>query len=53
VGAEYDHAFMRHRTLNFVTVGGAASRSDTVNQDVDMATVRVNYRFGGPVIAKF
>lgn len=53
VGAEYNHAFMGHRTLNFITVGGANSRSDTVNQDVDMATVRVNYRFGGPVVAKF
>jgi outer membrane immunogenic protein len=53
VGAEYDHAFMGHRTLNFVSVGGATSRSDTINQDVDMATVRVNYRFSGPVVAKF
>jgi outer membrane immunogenic protein len=37
--------------LNFV--GGGFSRSDNVNQDVDIGTVRVNYRFGGPVVAKY
>jgi outer membrane immunogenic protein len=54
VGVEYDHLFMGNRTLSFVAVGtGAASRSDSIKQDVDMATVRVNYRWGGPVIAKY
>ena len=31
----------------------AVSRIDSIRQDVDMATVRVNYRFGGPVVAKY
>jgi len=26
----------------------AVGRSDNIRQDVDMGTVRVNYRFGGP-----
>ena len=54
VAAEYDHLFMGNRTLTFTGVpGGAPSRSDTVGQNVDMATVRVNYRWGGPVIGKY
>jgi outer membrane immunogenic protein len=31
----------------------AVGRTDNVHQDVDMGTVRVNWRFGGPVIAKY
>jgi outer membrane immunogenic protein len=27
--------------------------TDRIRQDVDMATVRVNYRWGGPVVAKY
>jgi outer membrane immunogenic protein len=27
--------------------------SDNIRQDVDMGTIRVNYRFGGPVVAKY
>jgi outer membrane immunogenic protein len=53
VGAEYDHLFMDNPNLNFNFVGGGFSRSDNIRQDVDMATVRLNYRFGGPVIAKY
>jgi outer membrane immunogenic protein len=56
VAVEYDHLFMGSRSLNFVavpTLGGGFVFNDTIKQDVDMATVRVNYRFGGPVIAKY
>jgi outer membrane immunogenic protein len=31
---------------------GTLSRVDSVRQDVDMGTVHVNYRWGGPIIAK-
>ena len=56
VGVEYNHLFMGSRTLTFtsnVPLPGTFSRADSIKQDVDMATVRVNYRWGGPVIAKF
>ena len=32
---------------------GALSRINNIGQDVDLVTVRVNYRWGGPVIAKY
>ena len=39
-------------TLNAVGTN-LLSRVDNIHQDVDMATVRVNWRWGGPVIAKY
>jgi outer membrane immunogenic protein len=29
------------------------SRNDDIRQNADIVTVRVNYRWGGPVIAKY
>ena len=53
VGLEYDHLFMQDRTVNFVTPAGLPAGSDTIRQDVDLFTARVNFKFGGPVIAKY
>jgi outer membrane immunogenic protein len=53
VGVEYDHLFMGTRALNFSTPAGVFTRTDSIKQDVDIATVRVNYRWGGPVVAKY
>ena len=53
VGVEYDRLFMGNRGVTFPPTAIALGRSDNINQDVDMGTVRVNYRFGGPVVAKY
>jgi|SRR5690348_266301 outer membrane immunogenic protein len=53
VAVEYDHLFMGSRNNNFVLPGGGFSRIDNIREDVDMGTVRVNYRWGGPVISKY
>jgi outer membrane immunogenic protein len=53
VALEYDHLFMGSSDLNLITPAGAFDRTDRIKQDVDMGTVRVNYRFGGPVVAKY
>ncbi len=57
VGAEYDHLFMGHNNNSFSVanpiVAGALNR---INLDVDMVTIRFNYRFGGygaPVAARY
>jgi outer membrane immunogenic protein len=48
IGAEYDHLFMGDANNSFSVanpiVAGALNR---VSQDVDMVTLRINYRFGG------
>jgi outer membrane immunogenic protein len=49
---EYDHLFMQDRTVNF-TSAGALVGSDRIRQDVDLVTVRLNYKFGGPVVARY
>jgi len=53
LGVDYIHGFMGSRNLTFTAIGGTFSRVDRIRQDVDMATVRVSYKFGGPVIAKY
>ena len=59
VGFEYDHLFMGHRDVNFSGTGvfgipaGVFTGTDRISQDVDLATVRVNYRWGGPVAARY
>jgi outer membrane immunogenic protein len=54
VAVEYDHLFMGKSLMNFnsPTVGGI-TREDRISQSADIVTVRVNYRWGGPVIAKY
>jgi outer membrane immunogenic protein len=54
VAVEYDHLFMGNRNVSFTsTPGGVFTRTDNIRQDVDMGTVRVNYRWGGPVVGKY
>jgi len=56
LGVEYDHMFMANpnATLNTTApAAGGLSRIDGVKQDVDMGSVHVNYRWGGPVISKY
>ena len=52
VAVEYDHLFMGNRNVSF-NVLGIFDRTDNIRQDVDMGTVRVNYTFGGPVVARY
>ena len=52
-GVEYDHLFMQDRTLTFTTPGGVAFGADRIGQDVDLVTVRLNYKFGGPTVGRY
>jgi outer membrane immunogenic protein len=49
VGVEYDHLWMGNANNSFSVADPrlAAVLNDRISQDVDMVTVRVNYRFGG------
>ena len=61
VAVEYDHLFMGSRNLSLSSLGiipglppgGVPVVTDRIRQDVDLVTVRVNYTFGGPAIAKY
>jgi outer membrane immunogenic protein len=61
VGVEYDHLFMGHANNSFSVVNpiltGAVNR---IGENVDLVTVRFNYRFGGfggyggpPVVSRY
>jgi outer membrane immunogenic protein len=51
---EYDHIFAPSRNTTFTTAAGV-TLADTFRTggDTDMVTVRVNYRWWGPIIAKY
>ena len=56
VGVEYDHLFLGRGVNSFTSLlppVGIVTRSDSIKQDVDMGTVRVNYSFGGPAAARY
>ncbi|MDO9564177.1 MAG: autotransporter outer membrane beta-barrel domain-containing protein [Bradyrhizobium sp.] len=55
---EYDHMFMEDRTYTFINNGNAGAAgtlfgTDRISQDVDIITARINYRWGGPVVARY
>jgi len=49
VGVEYNHIFLQDKDVSFALVPS----TDHIKQDVDMGLVRLNYKFGGPIIAKY
>ena len=50
---EYNHLFIPNNNTNFVTPAGTLISSDRIHGDADLVSVRVNYRWGGPVVAKY
>jgi outer membrane immunogenic protein len=54
VGVEYDHIFLDNRNINLTTPAGVLAGTVRIGQDaVDIGLVKVNYRFGGPIVAKY
>ncbi len=53
LGFEYDHMFMGSRDVSFTTLAGAFDGTDHIRQDVDLFTARLNYKFGGPLVARY
>ena len=57
IGVEYDHLFMGHANNSFSVVNPiVAGALNRINQDVDMVTLRLNYRFGGyggPIVSRY
>jgi outer membrane immunogenic protein len=44
---------MGNANNSFSVPAGAAAVVNTVSQNIDMVTLRVNYKFGGPVVARY
>ena len=43
----------RDVTTNTIAPFAAPPSTHRISQDIDIGTVRVNYTFGGPVVAKY
>jgi outer membrane immunogenic protein len=58
VAFEYNHLFMGNSNNTFTIpagglIPGFVTRGERISGDIDMGTVRVNYTFGGPIVAKY
>ncbi|MGX1323116.1 outer membrane immunogenic protein [Bradyrhizobium sp. USDA 377] len=49
VGVEYNHIFLSDKDVTFAGFAG----SERIRQDVDMGLVRLNYKFGGPILGRY
>ena len=47
VGFQYDHLFLGTKDINDGFI------ADRIKEDVDLFTARVNYKFGGPLVARY
>jgi outer membrane immunogenic protein len=50
---EYDHIFLDSRFTTLTAPGGAVFSTDRISGDTDTIAARVNYRWGGPVVARY
>ncbi|MGY3035692.1 outer membrane immunogenic protein [Bradyrhizobium sp. USDA 4354] len=49
VGVEYNHIFLADNDVTFAGFAG----TERIRQDVDMGLVRLNYKFGGPMLGRY
>lgn len=52
-GVEYNHLFVERRNYAFTTPAGAAFGTARISGDADIVTARINYKWGGPVVARY
>jgi len=52
VAAQYNYVDLGDRNATF-SGGGVAPFTDSIDQNIHLATVRLNYRFGGPLMARY
>jgi outer membrane immunogenic protein len=52
-GIEYDYLMMGNANNSFSVPAGVAAAVNTISQNIQMITPRVNYKFGGPVVARY
>ena len=52
-GVEYNHIFIGRDTLAFAAAPAGVATTNSIGQDVDLVTARINYRFGGPAAFRY
>lgn len=52
-GVEYNHLFIDAKNSTFSTPAGTFYSVERIRGDADLVTARINYRWGGPVVARY
>ena len=52
-GVEYNHLFLGRDTLAFTAAPTGVASTSNIDQNVDLVTARINYRFGGPPVVRY
>uniref|UniRef100_Q07MK8 Putative outer membrane protein n=1 Tax=Rhodopseudomonas palustris (strain BisA53) TaxID=316055 RepID=Q07MK8_RHOP5 len=52
VAVEYDHVWLDTKSADFYNAGAYVG-TDNIRQDLDLVTARLNYRWGGPMVARY
>jgi outer membrane immunogenic protein len=53
MGVEYNHIFLERTTYSFAAAPAGVATTNSIGQDVDMITARINYRFGGAGYSRY
>lgn len=53
MGVEYNHIFLERDTFSFAASPVGVATRNSISQDVDMITARINYRFGGAAYGRY
>jgi outer membrane immunogenic protein len=53
MGVEYNHIFLDRETFSFTAAPLGVATTNSIRQDVDMITARINYRFGGAAYSRY
>ena len=53
MGVEYNHIFLERDTFSFAASPVGVATTNSISQDVDMITARINYRFGGAAYGRY
>jgi outer membrane immunogenic protein len=53
MGVEYNHIFLERDTFSFAASPFGVATTNSISQDVDMITARINYRFGGAAYGRY
>jgi outer membrane immunogenic protein len=52
-GIEWDYLMMGNVNNSFSLPAPLAAASNSISQNINMVTIRLNYKFGGPVVARY
>jgi outer membrane immunogenic protein len=53
MGVEFNHILLERDKFGFAATPVGVATTNSIRQDVDMVTARINYRFGGAAYSRY